>query len=195
MFAPNSLILLISKEYKVQKSQKSRRSRKAKDDTAMAVGSSSKGKGKPKHPRGVCWNCGKKGHFKNKCLELATTDSKSAKGPKKEVVLKKSYSANAVESDYEIDEAFLMEPVSDSSKSESFGNGDWFDEISELDSEENNWFSKEEVDECFASASELTNWNRNQDTHFRAEIYDSGCTKHISPRGVRSTDHRCQFQL
>jgi hypothetical protein len=186
--APDSLISLISEEYERQKTQKSRQSGKAKDDAdeAMAVGSSSKGKGKPKHPRGVCWNCGKKGHYKDKCPEPAT-DSKPAKEPKKEIVPKKSDTANAVESDSETDEAFLMERDPDSVESEVFGERDWFDEVVDSDSEEKDWFSEVEDDECISSvsdndspdnstlpdtsedilvASESSKTNQNQHTHF-----------------------------
>ena len=83
--APDLLISLISEEYKRQKTQKTRRSGKNKDDGDEAMAASSgKGKGKAKYPRGVCWNCGKKGHYKDKCPEPAA--DKSSKEPKKEVV-------------------------------------------------------------------------------------------------------------
>ena len=57
----------------------------------MAVGLSSgkgKGKGKTKYPCGVCWNCGSKDHYKNKCPEPAA-DSKTAKEPKRKPYLRK----------------------------------------------------------------------------------------------------------
>ena len=66
------MISLISEEYEHQKTQKTHHSGKNKDDgdEAMAASSSSgKRKGKPKYPCGVCWNCGKKGHYKDKCLD------------------------------------------------------------------------------------------------------------------------------
>ena len=71
--ALDSLISLISEEYEHQKSQRSRHSRKTKDDgdEAMAASSSSgKGMGKTRYPRGVCWNCGKKGIIKISALNM-----------------------------------------------------------------------------------------------------------------------------
>ena len=201
--APDSLISLISEEYERQKTQKSRRSGKAKDDgdEAMAASSSSgKGKGKKKYPRGVCWNCGKAGHYKDKCPEPAT--DKPAKEPKKEVVPKKTESANTVESDSESEAAFLVLDDSDSIESDVFGDGDWFDEVAMLDSGESDWFSEREVDESIPDilethsldspnlphtsdvakvAAELASSDDRRDVGARAELYDSGCTKHISP--------------
>src|ERR1700679_3177804 len=87
--APYFIISLISEEFERQKTQKSRRLGKTKEDDkdeAMAVGSSSKGKGKKLLPRGVCWNCGEKGHYKDKC----TKPAKVIKDQKKEADQKKS---------------------------------------------------------------------------------------------------------
>jgi hypothetical protein len=155
--APDSLISLISEEYERQKTQKARRSGKTRDDDkdeAMAVGSSpKKAKGKAKHPRGVCWNCGEAGHYKPNCPKPAVT-GKSAKDPKKDADPKKSDSANVVESDSESEAAFLMTYDTDSDESDDFGEGDWFDEVVKLDSEVKDWFSEEEVDECFSSVSD-----------------------------------------
>ena len=200
--APDSLISLIFEEYERQKTQKTRRSGKTKEDDkdeAMAVGSG-KGKGKAKYPRGVCWNCGKKGHYKNKCPEPAA--EKSAKDPKKEVIPKKTESANTAESDSESEAAFLVSYDSDSVESDIFGDRDWFDEVAMLDSGESDWFSEGEVDESIPSvldihsldnptlsdtsdvvevATESVSPEDRRDAGVRAELYDSGCTKHISP--------------
>ena len=167
----------------------------------MAASSSSgKGKGKTRYPRGVCWNCGKKGHYKDKCPEPAT--EKRTEEPKKEAVPKKLESANAVESDSESEAAFLMLYNSDSVESDGCGDGDWFDEVVMLDSEELDWFSDGEVDESIPDVlenhsldnpnpldapdvaqvtAELASPEDCCDDHIRAELYDSGCTKHISP--------------
>src|SRR5262249_11230984 len=93
------LILLISEEYDRQKrlTERSKRaSKKPKDDQdeALSVGTS---KGKPKRgfkPKGVCWNCGEKGHFKNKC-------PKPLKNDKKGNFKKNAEAANAADSDSE----------------------------------------------------------------------------------------------
>ena len=147
--APDSLISLISEEYEHQKMQKSHRSGKTKDDgdEAMAASSSSgKEKGKTRSPRGVCWNCGKKGHYKDKCPEPAADKSTSTKEPKKEVVPKKTESANAVESDSKSKVAFFAINDPDSDESDNFGDGDWFDEVAMLVSGELDWFSEGKVD-------------------------------------------------
>ena len=162
---------------------------------------SGKGKGK-KYPRGVCWNCGKKGHFKNKCPEPAASTEKTAKEPKKEVIPAKTDSANAVESDSESEAAFLMTGDADSDESDDFGDGDWFDEVVKIDSEESDWFSEEEEVELNSSVSdndsleslplsdasdaalataEVVSPDNHCNTYTRAELYDFGCMKHISP--------------
>lgn len=104
----------------------------------MAVSSSSnKGKGRAnekKYARGVCWNCGKKCHYKDKCIKPA----KIVKDPKTEVESKKSGTANAaVDSDSEGKAVFLMSSDSGSVKSE----------VGNLDFEEGDWFSEMEEDE------------------------------------------------
>jgi hypothetical protein len=82
MFAPtktiafNSLISLILKEYERQKTQKSHHSGKNKDDNKNEAMATSSGKGKPKYSQGVCWNCGEKGHYKDKCPKLSTSTVK-----------------------------------------------------------------------------------------------------------------------
>ena len=69
-----------------------------KDDNTnevMAVNpSSSKGKGSKggaRKPQGVCWNCGKTGHYKDKCPKPKVDKAKDDSAKKK----KASSSANA----------------------------------------------------------------------------------------------------
>ena len=138
---PDSLISLISEEYEHQKTQKSHRSGKTKEDDkdeALAVGSSMKGKGR-KFPHGVCWNCGKKGHYKDKCPKPA----KVTKNLKKESELKKSDSMNAVGLDSKSEAAFLMSYDSDSVELD----------VEKLDFERD-WFSEVEEDEWESIDSE-----------------------------------------
>ncbi|KAF5313944.1 hypothetical protein D9619_013120 [Psilocybe cf. subviscida] len=62
-----------------------RRSGKSKDDEkdeALSVGASSKAKSTGakrdnKKPRGVCWNCGEKGHFKPQCPKPPKSEKSS----------------------------------------------------------------------------------------------------------------------
>ena len=90
----------------------------------------------------------------------------------------------------------------DSVESDGCGDGDWFDEVTMLDSEESDWFSNGEVDESIPDVLENHSLNNpnpldapdvaqvtaklaspedRHDNHIWAELYNSGCTKHISP--------------
>ena len=199
---PDSLISLISEEYERQKTQKTRRSGKTKDDDKDEAMATSSGKGKPKYPRGVCWNCGEKGHYKDKCPKPSTSTGKSAKNPKKADVPVKPEVASAVESDSESDAAFMLMYDPDSDESDGSCDTDWFDEVARLDSEEKDWFSEAEEGDVVSNVSEieasensplsdtldeslatieLAKSDDRHNTYLRAELYDSGCTKHISP--------------
>ena len=57
-----------------------------------------------------------------------------------------------MESDSESEAAFLATYDSDSDESDDLGDGDWFDEIVMLDSEDKDWFSEGKVDESIDSA-------------------------------------------
>ena len=176
----------------------------------MFASSSGKGK-KERKPRGVCWNCGEKGHFKDKCPKpMKDTKHDSPK---------KSGSANAaVEDDSEDEAAFFVEgdgefdnddlpelcTVSDSDSEgsdpepEGDSKDDWFSEIG--DGDEGSGCEAEELFEADSSecgslvsvdsnsvASDLEETAVNVDTgsvtdHVpRVEVYDSGCTRHITP--------------
>ena len=91
----------------------------------------------------------------------------------------------------------------DSVESNVFGDEDWFDEVAKLDAEDLDWFSEEEEVKLMSSVSDNDSLNyfplsdtsdvvliataevaspeNHRDTQTRAELYDSGCTKHISP--------------
>jgi len=201
----DALIFLISEEYECQQVQHSCRSGgngKAKDqdrDEALNVSSSGKSNGKEKFerkPQGVCWNCGERGHFKDKCLKPAVD--------KKNDSSKKSGVANIViKSDSEGEGAFFMEPESYSDEDPSDGGYD-------SDGDETDWFSEVESNKAGSSwdTEELSgvNWSEcdslvNVDLDSvvaavpdelatlvgvgnvdlpRAEIYDSGCSKHLT---------------
>ena len=108
--ALDSLISLISEEYEQQKAQRSHRSStgKGKDDDkdeALLVSWKAKGEKGERKPKGVCWNCEKKGHYKHKCPK----PTKAAE-TKKDSSSAKEGSANAVvESDSESEGVFAME--------------------------------------------------------------------------------------
>ena len=218
---PDSLISLISEEYERQRAQRTRRSGsgKSKDedkDEALSV-VPGKAKGKERKPQGVCWNCGDKGHYKNKCPKPKKEDS-SKKGST-------TAAANAVtESDSDEEGVFFMEDDDDEMpelKVLSDSEDDDDDEMpdletlsdseddSESDNEESIWFTDvEDESDSGWDSEELSgvNWSESssfvdvdldseaaetddfiaqigasQDNVPRAEIYDSGCSKHFTP--------------
>ena len=207
---PDALISLISKEYERQQVQRSHwnsGNRKAKDqdrDEALSVMSSGKSSGKgrfERKPRGVCWNCGEKGHFKDKCPKPITdkkNDSSKLKGG----------TANAaIGSDSEDEGAFFMEPTfgsdSDSDGNRSYDGG--------YDSDNDSWFSERESNRARSDweTEELSGVDGSEHGSLvdvdldlvvatepdelaplvgvgkvdlpRAKIYDSGCSKHLTP--------------
>ena len=102
---PDQLISLISEEYdrgvSIRSQHTGKTSKNDDKDEAMVASSSGKGK-KDQKPRGVCWNCGDKGHYKDKC-------PKPVKDAKNDW-LKKSGSANAAVEDKSKDKsAFFVE--------------------------------------------------------------------------------------
>jgi Zinc knuckle len=208
---PDVLISLIGEGFDRQKMQRScRYGGKAKDDDskdeAMAVNPGSSkgkgGKGGTRKPRGKCWNCGEKGHFKDKCPKPSKSkDDTKGKDKKKE---KASGSANAAvehNSDSESEGAWVavgsddemalsddgsmpnLEAVSDSSSECSnnlSSNEGWFSEAgdngSELDDVE--WRSDDLPEEVLVATTPA---RPGQYSYVRAELYGSGCTQHIFP--------------
>ena len=145
----------------------------------------------------MCWNCGEKGHFKDKCLKPAVD--------KKNNIPKKSGTANIViNSDSEGEGAFFMEPDSDSDEDLSDGGcksdgneTDWFFKIN--DKAGSSWNTEElsgvdwsecdspidvDLDSVVVAAgpdelAALVGVGNVDLPH--AEIYDSGCSKHLMP--------------
>jgi hypothetical protein len=199
---PDELITLVSEEYERHAAHKSRRpahaSGKAEDrDEAMFVSGNGKGKRPERKPKGTCWNCGDKGHYKNKCPKPDKTQ-----GDKKRDSPKGAGSANAaVESDDEEGAAFFADYDSDDELPQLLSNcesdsdddcaNDWFSEVS--DDSENDRETEElpiadESDTCslvsvdqedaHAVCAEVNSAAENLP---QTEVYDSGCTRHITP--------------
>jgi Zinc knuckle len=68
--------MLVSEEYERHVAQRSRRSGQASGkggdkDEVLAVSSNGNGRKFDRKPKGTCWNCGDKGHYKNKCPKPA----------------------------------------------------------------------------------------------------------------------------
>jgi len=147
---PDTLISLISEEYEQQKAQHSRRSNgkspKEDDcDEAMSASLSKGGKAggrNHKFPRGTCWGCGDKGHFRDKCPKKLKDGKESKDSPK-------GSSANAtvgVNSDSEGEGAFAAVAVEDYESDDSMPD---LEAVSDSDSDDepdggvvtdNDWF-------------------------------------------------------
>lgn len=190
---PDVLISLIGEEFDRQKMQRSRRygGGKSKDDDkatdeAMAVNSSSskwKGKGGAKKLKGECWNCGEKGHFKHKCPKPPKANTAKKEESSKE---KASGSANAAsECDSESEGAWAAMESGDERVSSDNGSMPGLQSVSDSSSEcsevggtglsdDEDWFSEESL-----VATEPA--KPGQYAYMRSELYDSGCTQHISP--------------
>ena len=144
----------------------------------------------------MCWNCGEKGHFKNKCPKPVVD--------KKNDSSKKSGVANvAIKSDSEGEGAFFMEPESDSDEDPSDGGydsdgdeTDWFlevesnktgsswdtEELSGVDWSEGDSLIDVDLDSVVAAVpDELATLVGVDNVDLPcAEIYDSGCSKHLT---------------
>lgn len=169
---PDTLISIISEEYECHTTHRSNCSKTTKaesQDKALAV---TPGKGKSKKPRGVCWNCREKGHFKDKCDKPLKPS-----GGEKGTSTKKSSSVNAAvetDSDSELEAAFFVLPgtdfnvdsmpnlqvVSDSSEGSDVGDmpdgeDDWFSEVAEDEIVDCNWFSEELSEADWSESSSL----------------------------------------
>jgi hypothetical protein len=223
---PNVLISLISEEYERQKVQRLCRSngkspKEDNHDKAMYASSSRGRKAggmNHKFPRGTCWGCGDKGHFRDKCPKKLKDGKESKDSPK-------SGSANAAVGinldsegegafatvavdDYESDDSMPdLEVVSDSdsdseSKSGILTDNDWFsdavdEEVGDQDCSEGSEWDPNDLFEDSAPAvnvlfalvdpgapehiAALISASNNAGETLRTEIYDSGCTCHISP--------------
>jgi hypothetical protein len=172
-------------------------------DKAMSVSSNGKGKHFKCKPHGICWNCGEKGHFKDKCPKPAKSNKK------KNDSSKKVGSVNAtIDSGSEGNGAFFAElcdldsdipelkSVSDSGSDlelQGESDGDWFSEIDDLDSDEDTKvvFGPERsecgshmdpnlvvIDLDEAAAHVEPSSKAKSSPH--VEVYDSRCTRHIA---------------
>ena len=103
-----------------------------------------------------------KGHYKDKCPELAAETIKPTKDTKKEVAPKKIESMNTVESNFESEAAFLA--------------------TYELDSEENDWFSEGKLDESINGAHDVHSPNN-------SSLSDASDIVQIATELASSDDH------
>lgn len=196
---PDTLITLISEESERNVMIRSRRSGKSskgeeKDEAMAASSSSGKGKASKQKPRGVCWNCGEKGHYKDKCPK-PDKSSENKDSPKK-----KATANVAEESDSEEGGAFfaLMTfstrvcPSCNLSQTRmtiliSIPSGWDTEELSEVDSSKCGLLVDVDSDSEASDLDDLEEFAANVEVNNktadspRAEVYDSGCTSHITP--------------
>jgi gag-polypeptide of LTR copia-type/Zinc knuckle len=202
---PDELITLVSEEYEHHVSQQSRRSRQASGkggdkDEALTMSGNGKGKTFDQKPKGTCWNCGDKGHLKNKCPKPAKVVNK------KHDSQKTSGSANAaVESDDEEEAAFFADFDEDElpplllnyesdTDDEDYGDceGDWFsdaenqvNELSGTDESNTHSFVSDSSNLLAADLEDThavsVNVNSPVANSPHVEVYDSRCTRHITP--------------
>ncbi len=184
--APDALISLITEEADRQRSQRAarprppRRENDGKKDEALTI---SDKPNRDRKPKGVCWNCGEPGHLKYKCPKPKKDGSSTA-------------GANAAVPDSDEEAAFFMEPFDnddDGSNDESdvssfiLTDGDesgWCtEELSEVDWSETcslvDVDSDSEATEPEGNANSISTDKDKSGT--RAEIIDSGCTRHLTP--------------
>jgi hypothetical protein len=171
--------------------------------------SSGKGKRFQRKPHGVCWNCGEKGYYKDKCPKPVKSNDKKDDSPKK------GGSVNtAIESDSKNKAAFFAElwdsdsdmpelqSVFDSDtnsnlKLEGDSVGDWFSVIGDiLDSKENteelfgtdrskcSSFVSVDLNSVAVDLNEVAahvEFSNKAESSPCVEVYDSRCTRHITP--------------
>src|ERR1700678_1351900 len=171
----NDLISMLIEEADRQKAQFAQRKGlgKGKEDEseALAAGEAAKGK-KWNGKKGVeCWNGGEKGHFRNKCPK-PKQERKSGQG-----------SANAVASDVEEGAWAAAEVVDEEDSVAEVEDVDWFcvdeEDKGEVGVEVETAPEKEmELGDTSGIALIALNSAKSEGL---AQLYDSGCTNHISP--------------
>ena len=208
MITPDSLILLISEEYECQHAQRARCSGpgKSKDedkDKALSV-VPGKTKGKERKTHGVCWNYGDKGHYKNKCPQPKKDDSskkRSTTAAVNAVIESDSDGEGAffMEDDDDDDDddnppdLEILSDLEDDPESDNEGSV-WFTDVDEETG--SSWDSEELSGVDWSETSSFVNVDLDSDavesdeyvaqigaTNInapRAEIYDSGCSKHLT---------------
>jgi hypothetical protein len=207
--SPNTLILIISEEYECHAAHCSNHGKTGKSeangqDEALAVTS---GKGKKPKRDNSCWNCGKKGHYKDKCPKppkARSGDPKQKGGSANAAVESDSESEAAfhIDSGYDSDEDLMpdLHTVSDSSEeADVMSDGDdWFLEVDESDvgkiesverseelsgvdwSKTSPFVSIDTDSEDAQDVVALVSASNNAEDSPHAEVYDSGTTRYLS---------------
>jgi hypothetical protein len=180
---PDLLLSLLIEEADRQKLHRARRQgsgkgkSEEKDEALVAESSKFKTKGKKKVE---CWNCGETGHFKNKCTQPKKVKPQTESKEKD----KGKGAANVAEANSEEDGAWAAEAVEIVDAERNGGRGgdqDWFVEIADAIMEQEPG-EVSDVPEDFGDTSGLAFTVMEPiKTKGTTELYDSGCTNHISP--------------
>jgi hypothetical protein len=130
-------------------------------DEAMSASPNGKGKRTDKKPRGTCWNCGDKGHYKDKCTKPAKpSDDKKNNSPKKSDTANAAVEINSEsETTFFVDEFLdselpqLVSAIDSDTDDESISDCEsgWFSEIddnSEIGNKDNELPETDESDAC-----------------------------------------------
>jgi len=209
---PDALIQMIAEESDRQRAQRAAWHRppkrenpgEAKDEALAATPGTSVGqdrRGKPRKPKGVCWNCGEPGHFKHKCPKPQKDNSPGTR-----------VTAN-VAVDSEDEAAFFMEPADEmdmddvpvtsdhtesyedesgwfSDASESAKSGWTTEELSRVDWSETSSLVDVDLDSVTAEVEVAAQINQDEGTSVKlTEIIDSGCTRHLTPNRDNLTNY------
>ena len=175
IMGPDDLLPMLMEESDRQRAQKSRQKgfgkAKEEENEALVAGQSTKvrkGKGKGKHADLTCYNCDEKGHISRFCKKPKKPRKDDNSG-KQEKPGNSSGSASAVEKVAEEEGAWAVEEVE----------GDWFDQVVK---EIGNKGKKDTMIEDLGNTSgEAFVVTETAESNGIAELYDSGCTNHISP--------------
>ena len=175
----DNLLPMLMEESDRQRAQKLRgkSAGKAKEEEneALVAGQSAKGnkkgKGKGKHADLTCYNCDEKGHISRFCKKpkKPRKDDDSGKKGSNDKAASSSGSANVVEKVAEEEGAWAAEEE----------DADWFEEEVEAMGVEGEEGAM--VEELGDTSGEAFVVAETVESNGIAELYDSGCTNHISP--------------
>ena len=177
--APDDLLPMLMEESDRQQAQRSRGKGSGKgkneEDEALAAGQSSrgrscKGKGKGKHADLTCYNCDEKGHISRFCKK-PKKQKKGDESPKQNGNGKSKDSSGSGSAAEKVEEegAWMAEEEE----------GDWFDEALRMMDDEGRMDTK--VEDFGNTSNEAFVVAETVELDGIAELYDSGCTNHISP--------------
>ena len=198
----STLMTMLLQEAERQNLRSQRRKQgtgKSKEDEkseALAVSADKPRGKKDSNGKVLCWNCGEEGHLKHKCPKPKKSKDDSASKPAEKPEAKKegtSAVANVAEPTSDEDGAWAAEELLIES------GGDWFDEVCKAEAKHASMLcvdvsvaddggeSQEEtgggmrVEDLGDTSGEAFVVAESVQTSGRAELYDSGCTNHISP--------------